>query len=141
MLNKIIYRYKKHKILKRFIHYGKNLDIDYNSVFVEPERMSFGNNVFLNRSAFLSGSIILKNNIMIGPNFIAFSDNHAFGKIGKSIMSYSKEYVSGKIIIQNECWIGANVKIFGSLTMGIESITAGGAIITKNIPPFSTVVC
>lgn len=140
MFHKILHLYKKQKILKRFLNFGKNLDIDFNSVFVEPERMSFGDNVFINRNAFLSGSIIINNNIMIGPYLTAFSDNHTFGKVGKSIMSYSKEYNPGKIIIQDECWLGANVCVFGNVTIGIGSIIAGGAIITKDIPPFSLVI-
>ena len=140
MFNKLYTLYNKKKILKRFLDYGTNLDLDFNSVFVEPERMSFGNNVFINRNSFLSGSIKFNNNIMIGPNFTAFSDNHKFGKIGKSIMNYSKDYNRGKILIEDECWLGADVKIFGNVCIGLGSVIAGGSILTKDIPPFSLVV-
>lgn len=140
IFKRLLLKIRKRSLLKSFRSYGSDLDIDFNAVYVHPEKMSFGNNVFINRQSFFSGNIVFNNNIMVGPRLMAFSNNHTFGKLGKSIMSYNKEYSWGQITIQDECWLGADVKIFGNVTIGFGSVIAGGAVITKSVPPFSLVV-
>lgn len=124
----------------KFLKFGSFLDISEDSVFVEPERISFGDNVFINRFAIVSGSVCFGSNIMIGPRFTCYSDNHSFGRIGQSIMQYSKEFVRGNVNIEDEVWIGSDVKIYGSIRIGMGSIIGGGSVLTKDVPPFSVVV-
>lgn len=41
------------------------------------------------------------------------------------------------IIIEEDVWCGANVTILKGVTIGRGSIIAAGAVVTKNIPPYS----
>lgn len=42
-----------------------------------------------------------------------------------------------KVVIEGENWIGANVTIIGGVTIGRGAIIAAGAVVTKNIPPYT----
>ncbi|MFH2035008.1 MAG: acyltransferase [Candidatus Zixiibacteriota bacterium] len=43
------------------------------------------------------------------------------------------------IIIENEVWIGARSIIVKGVTIGRGAIVAAGAVVTKNVPPFTLV--
>lgn len=51
-----------------------------------------------------------------------------------------ESYSKGKILIEDDVWIGANSIILSGVTIGRGSIVGAGAIVTKNIPPYSIVV-
>jgi acetyltransferase-like isoleucine patch superfamily enzyme len=43
-------------------------------------------------------------------------------------------------VIEDECWIAANTVITAGVTIGKHSVIAAGAVVTKNIPPYSIAV-
>jgi acetyltransferase-like isoleucine patch superfamily enzyme len=45
----------------------------------------------------------------------------------------------GPLIIEDEVWLGANSMILSGLTIGKGAIVAAGAIVTKDVPPYSIV--
>ena len=42
-------------------------------------------------------------------------------------------------IIGNDCWIGAHVKILEGLTIGDGAIVAAGAVVVKNVEPYTVI--
>lgn len=53
---------------------------------------------------------------------------------------FDKEAKSkGDIIIKDDVWIGKNAIIFSGVTIGQGAIVAAGAIVTKNVEPYSIV--
>jgi acetyltransferase-like isoleucine patch superfamily enzyme len=44
------------------------------------------------------------------------------------------------VTIEDNCWIGAGAKIHDGVTIGRDSIIGSGAVVTKDIPPFSVAV-
>ena len=45
----------------------------------------------------------------------------------------------GKIVIENDAWIGAGAIILPGITIGEAAIVGAGAVVTKNVPPFTVV--
>ena len=43
------------------------------------------------------------------------------------------------MIIEEDVWFGANVTILKGVTIGRSSIIAAGAVVTKDVPPYSIV--
>lgn len=43
------------------------------------------------------------------------------------------------VIIEDDIWIGANAVILPGVTIGNHSVVAAGAVVTKDIPPYSLV--
>jgi acetyltransferase-like isoleucine patch superfamily enzyme len=44
------------------------------------------------------------------------------------------------IEIQDNCWLGCGVRVLDGITIGRGSIIGAGAVVTKDIPPYSTAV-
>ncbi|WP_272482092.1 CatB-related O-acetyltransferase [Thomasclavelia spiroformis] len=42
-----------------------------------------------------------------------------------------------KVIIQDDVWIGSNAIILQGITVGKGSVIAAGAVVTKNVPPYT----
>ena len=101
--------YEKQKafhLKKRLKSVGKNFVFDPNSYFINPEKVSIGDNVFINKNAHLSGAIALGNNVMLGPNVTIFAHDHLFGVHGKSIRELNSIKNEEAVVIEDEVWIG-----------------------------------
>ena len=90
-------------------------------------------NVSINASQ--NGSIIIGENVIIGPNVVFRASNHNFKDL--SIPMKFQGHTGGKIIICDDVWIGANVTIVPNVYIGKGAIIGAGAVVTKNIPQFS----
>ncbi|MBW4484852.1 MAG: hypothetical protein KME14_20135 [Tildeniella torsiva UHER 1998/13D] len=44
------------------------------------------------------------------------------------------------ITIEDKCWIGSGAKILDGVTIGYGSAVGAGAVVTKDIPPYSVAV-
>ncbi len=64
-----------------------------------------------------------------------YSNNKAFETFADKM--YVKE--EAKIEIGNDVWIGSYAKIIGNINIGDGAIVALGAIVTKDVPPYSIV--
>ncbi len=85
---------------------------NYDSKIYCFERIEIGNNV------------IISENVMIRD-----SDNHAINGRKKS----------SPIIIEDDVWIGARAIILKGVTIGKGSVVAAGAVVTRDVPPYSLV--
>lgn len=81
--------------------------------------------------------------------------SHPLDSVSTSPYFYAKDWQGGwndgqqnlrddfkavsKVIIQDDVWIGANVCIMHGLTIGKGSVIGAGAIVTKNVEPFTIV--
>ena len=81
------------------------------------------------------GPVTIGNHVILAQNVVASGLNHEYENISLPI---SKQNINtSPIVIENECWIGANVVIVAGVTIGKHSVIAAGAIVTKDIPPYS----
>ncbi|BAU65939.1 hypothetical protein STA3757_33380 [Stanieria sp. NIES-3757] len=109
-------------------------------------------------SVFDSGQIIIDEGTYIGP----YSCLSAYGKlkIGKNclIASHSSIYAHNHnftehdkliaeqgfnfkgVTIEDDCWLGSGVRVLDGVTIGQGSVIGAGAVVTKNIPPYSIAV-
>lgn len=94
-----------------------------------PKQMRFGKNVFINHSftAMSIGGIDIDDNVQIGPHVTIVTDNHDF----------NNRYVlkCRPVHICRNAWIGANATILPGVTVGENAVVAGGAVVTKDVPP------
>lgn len=100
---------------------------------------SVGRNTFINVglrvSAFPGAEVTIGQHCLIGPQVSMETIHH-------NLMWDESELwgIGGKpIVIRNKCWIGARVTILGGVTVGEGSVVAAGAVVTKDVPPYSLV--
>lgn len=99
--------------------------------------INFGNNFYANRNfiCMCYKSVVIKDNVSIGPNVCIYDHDHCIGKNGK----LSNGYKTGEIIIGNNVWIGAGSIILKNTIIGDNCVIGAGTIVKGNIPPNSLV--
>ena len=76
------------------------------------------------------------NKIMIGP-YVQSAIGLTLIAGGHRTEDFAPRETNQEIILEGENWIGANVTIIGGVKIGRGSIIAAGAVVTKDIPPYS----
>lgn len=84
-----------------------------------------------------SGPIRIGSNVMISPRVSLYAENHVFAVTD---IPMKEQGVSQKgIVIEDDCWIAANSIILDGVTIGRGSVVAAGAVVSKDVPPYSIV--
>ena len=84
-----------------------------------------------------SGFIEIGRNVMMGPRVNLMSENHAFTRT--DIPMKEQGVTRSFIRIEDDVWIGVNATILAGVTVGRGAIIAAGAVVTKDVAPFTVV--
>lgn len=127
-----------------FKSYGKNFVFDPYGIYTF-QRITVGNDVYLGPGAKLicaETTITLGNKIMFGPNVSILAGDHNITEIGQYMYDTKIKLPENDlpVKIEDDVWIGANAIIMKGVTIATGSIIASGAIVTKDIPPYSIAV-
>lgn len=83
------------------------------------------------------GPVSIGDHVNLAQGITVTALNHNFLKRDQLI---SQQGISTKkVTIENDVWIGANAVILPGVTIGTHSVVAAGAIVTKDVPPYSLV--
>ena len=110
--------------------------------------IELGNNIVIGEGALLVSSIAtikVHDYVVFGPNVTIYTGDHQTNILGKHIIEIREEDKNNKnldkdVIIESGCWIGTRAIILKGVTIGKGSIIGAGAVVTKNIPPYSVYV-
>lgn len=116
-----------------------------------PLTFSNPKNVFLYKHTNLKNAIIFSNNakfIMepyagVGEGLRVSTGNHAMevGKMHNTIRDEEKpDGLDKDIIIESDAWLGRNVTLLSGVRVGRGSVVGAGAVVTKDIPPYTVCV-
>lgn len=94
-----------------------------------------GDNTLIGMGNVIIGPVTIGNNVIFAQNIVASGLNHEYRDVTMPI-SLQKTIVS-QIIVEEDCWIAANSVITAGVTIGKHSVVAAGAVVTKNVPPYS----
>lgn len=155
----------KYYVMRSQSKKAERVKIHRNAIIKNPDRICFGNNVYISRGAELfplgggyPSNIVIGNNVHIGDydRFasayeVQIDDNVLFAAY-VHITDHSHEYRNvnlpvikqgifskGKVHICQGCWIGLRSEILSGVTIGKNSVVAAGSVVTKDVPPYSVV--
>ncbi len=94
-----------------------------------------GDDTLIGMSNVIIGPVTIGNNVIFAQNIVASGLNHEYRDVNIPI-SLQKTIVS-QITVEDDCWIAANSVITAGVTIGKHSVVAAGAVVTKNVPPYS----
>ena len=84
-----------------------------------------------------SGKIEIGENVLMGPRVTIIAENHNF--VDTEIPIKDQGVTRESIKIGNDCWLGGNSVILAGTHIGDGSIIAAGAVVTKDVPPYTIV--
>ena len=123
--------------------------------------MRIGNGVRIGRGCFVTatdGELVLHDNVALSPNVHVGADagrieigahtavgpgtviraaNHCIAR--KDVPIMHQGHVPGQIVIEEDVWIGANCVITPDVRIGRGAVVGAGAVVTRNVAPFSIV--
>jgi acetyltransferase-like isoleucine patch superfamily enzyme len=123
------------------LHIGNNFRILRNATVntIEKGRIEIGNNVHVGEGTIISAHHLIRigNDVLIGPHNVIVDLSH--GKESFDIPMRLQPLQSKPIHIQNNVWISSQCVILPGVTLGEGSIIGAGAVVTKDVAPYSIV--
>ncbi|HET7002274.1 MAG TPA: acyltransferase [Puia sp.] len=98
-----------------------------------------GDDVGISQNCFIQvrGRVTIGSHVMFGPNVSIFSENHGFTSLDMPMIS--QPTIRGEVIIEDDVWLGTRSVILSGVRIGKGSIIAAGALVNRDIPPYSIV--
>lgn len=114
----------------------------YCSIF--PHKISIGNNCDIGERSRIAGNVIIKDNVLFGPNIFVCSYDHDYRNVDSPIIQ-NKEYNPNRnghneIIIGDGSWIGTNSVISGDVHIGKHCVIGANSVVIKDIPDYCVAV-
>ena len=142
----VIWRIKRKVLFSKLGAYGQNVSIGRWTNII-PENLYIGDDVAIGNGAIIQSTnskIVLGNHIMFGPDVSVHGGNHRtdiLGRYMKSItLSEKRDGIDdADVIIEDDVWVGTKAIILKGVTIGRGSVIGAGAIVYKNVPPYSIV--
>jgi galactoside O-acetyltransferase len=121
---------------------GDNTTImSYGKIFARGSNIQIGShcsfNMNVNVNAGPDGGIKIGSYVLIGPNTVIRSSNHAYSRIDIPIRDQG--YISESIEIGDDVWIGANCVILPNVKICSHAIVAAGAVVNKDVAEYDIV--
>ncbi len=79
----------------------------------------------------------IRKNSMIGPYVNINCADHGMSRDGVPMRFQPGSY--SPVVIEEDCWVGSHVIILKGVRIGTGSVVAAGAVVSRDVPPFSIV--
>lgn len=116
---------------------GKNINIEHGAFLASGKGIEIGNNSGIGLNCRITGPLSIGNDVMMAPGVNIVTQNHEISdtEIPMRLQTAEKK----KVTICDDVWIGVNAIILPGITIGKGSVVAGGAVVTKDVAPYSIV--
>lgn len=121
---------------KFIISCGRNVNIERGASITSLT--SVGDNSGVGINARLHGEVIIGDNVMMGPECIIYTRNHAYSRLDEPMCKQGFDSQK-KVVIGNDVWIGGRVIILPGVTIHDGAIIGAGAVVAKDVPPYAIV--
>lgn len=120
-----------------FDHYGGG-NIEKEAYFGDGRGLYMGTGSGLGVNCQIQRPCHIGDYVLMGPDVVIFTMNH---KADRTDIPIGAQGMTGKrkVTIGNDVWIGQRAMIMPGVTVGDGSIIAAGAVVTKDVPPYSIV--
>lgn len=142
ILHDLLYNYLRHyrfNYLKKNTYSFGNNNICYRGFKIngETKNVSIGNHVHLANTLISAGDkIIIEDHVIFGHDVVLLGPKHNIYMFD----SERRNTVTAKpIIIKKGSWISSRAIILGGVIIGENAVVAAGAVVTKNVAPYTLV--
>jgi acetyltransferase-like isoleucine patch superfamily enzyme len=121
------------RYIERRIVRGHTIFGDRSRVTIHPTARVYGGH--FNTS---SGTITIQQHAFFGPNVTLVTGTHDHTRFGLA-RNYSVPTKGRDIVIEEGVWIAASATVLGPCRVGRHSVVSAGAVVTRDVPPFTVV--
>ncbi|MBI4991195.1 acyltransferase [Candidatus Gottesmanbacteria bacterium] len=116
------------------VHIGQGSKIHMWCNFFNPENIEIGQDTIIGNHAFLDGreKLLVGNHVDIASQVLIYNSQH-------DIDSEDFHAVAKKVVIEDYVFIGPRAIILPGVKIGKGAVVAAGAVVTKDVEPFSIV--
>lgn len=122
-----------------FKYCGKVSTIDRHAYFGNGRNVEIGDYSGIGANCVVPNNIIIKKYVMMAPWVHILSNNHTFSDTEKPMCFQGYTKKETPTIIDDDCWLGTRVILTHGHHIGRGSILAAGAVVTKDVEPYSIV--
>lgn len=115
-------------------HCGKKVNIEHNALF--SPKVSLGDYSGIGVNAKIYGACVIGTHVMMGEDCTIITRNHKFDRTDIPMMEQGFEEEK-PVHIGNDVWIGDRVTIMPGVHIGDGCVIGAGAVVTRDIPPYS----
>jgi maltose O-acetyltransferase len=119
---------------------GENLSISDGVRINNPQMVSVGNNCYLGAGVQFypwNERLTIGDNVLIAAGVRMITRKHGFADV--EIPMSEQGYTNAPIVIENDVWIGFQAIILPGVTVGQGSIVGAGAVVSRDVEPYSIV--
>ena len=108
-----------------------------NKKIIQKGNIHIKKNSSIGEFSFLNSleQIIIRENVLIAQQCYIGDAEHIFAEKDTPIKQQSNK--TAKVIIEDDVWLGCGVKVMSGVTIGKGSVIAAGAVVTKDVPPYT----
>lgn len=117
---------------------GKDVNIEKGAFFGKGNGITIGDRSGIGLNARIQGPLEIGKDVMMGPDVLIYTRNHETSSTEIPMMDQG-ETPPQKVTIGNDVWIGARCIILPGVTIGDGAIIAAGAVVTKDVEPYTIV--
>lgn len=120
---------------------GKNLRASDQVRLNNPTMISIGDNCYLGSGVQFypwNERITIGSDVLLAAGVRMITRKHGFSDLDKPMSQQG--YTNAPIVIQDDVWVGFQAVILPGVTVGRGSIIGAGAVVTKDVEPFTVVV-
>ena len=135
IIQRIMSKFRNYKALKSFNSVGSNVVIFGNPSFINPSKISVGNNVNINDGVIINATC---SEIHIG-DMVTISSNAMIIAASYDVPSFifndteKRKHKYSKVVIGDNVWICAGAIILPSVTIADHVVIGAGSVVTHDI--------
>ena len=115
---------------------GKDVNVEKNALF-SPE-LKIGDHSGVGIDCEIYGPVTIGDYVMMGPEVVIYTSGHKFDQTDVPMMMQGSTEPK-PVVIGNDVWIGRRAMIMPGVTIGDGCVIAAGAVVTKDVAPYSVV--
>jgi maltose O-acetyltransferase len=117
---------------------GTNVNVEHGARFGSGVGIKLGDRSDIGMDALVIGPLWIGADVMMGPRCVLLADRHQTASTDLP-MNQQGFQPSRPIVIEDDVFIGAGVTILPGRRIGTGSIIGAGAVVTRDVEPFTVV--
>ena len=100
--------------------------------------LSIGDNSGVGIRCEVNGPVTIGANVMMGPEVVIYTQTHKYDRTDIPMCEQGSTEPC-EVVIEDDVWLGRRAIIMPGVRIGKGSIIGAGAVVTKDVPPYSVV--